>query len=174
MDRGLPKCKHAYENLVHFASCQSAGRIFVQLRALVLSEDRTPTTVIGIAPSSTERESFALFGTVTRGKPLEEGWMNFHLLLWKYLIYQLTIVETEDARFQIKDVWQAALQRFKSKTLAKQASLRTDALRAESRGWSPPDLSKKGKCLQPLATVSKDGEIVWNEPLINRIEALTK
>ena len=93
------------------------------------------------------------------------------MLLWKYLIYHLTIVETEDARFARADVWQAAIQRFKTKALAKRAALRTEVLRAESRGKPPPDLSKKGRCLHPLASVTKEGDIEWNEPLMRLIEA---
>ena len=53
--------------------------------------------------------------TYVDGSRLPEGWINLHLLLWKYTIYQLTLVCTEDARFRAHEVWQAAWSRLQKK-----------------------------------------------------------
>ena len=37
--------------------------------------------------------------------PSKDGWINSHLLAWRYLIFYLTQVETDDAKFQNMKVW---------------------------------------------------------------------
>ena len=54
--------------------------------------------------------------------PLESGWINLHLLLWKHLVHLLTKVETEDAKLSEHEVWQAAWHRLERKAMAKQES----------------------------------------------------
>ena len=75
--------------------------------------------------------------------------------IWKYLLYTLTAMETEDAKYQPHEVWQAAWVAFERRALAKQENVRTDILRAESRGEEPPDVTTKGKCLAPLASLGE-------------------
>ena len=65
----------------------------------------------------------------------------------------------------------------KRKALAKAESVRTELLRAESRGESPPSLDSKAKCLAPLATFAARGEgdvvvVVWDDTIVKQIEAL--
>ena len=118
----------------------------------------------------TARERFALFALLPGGKEVDKGWLNFHLLLWKYTIYQLVIVETEDAKFQPHEIWQAAWSRFKRKAAAKLEAVRTDLLRADSRGIDPPDVRSKGRCMEPIARLNMSGELVWDAELVKIIE----
>ena len=103
---------------------------------------------------------------------MEEGWVNLHLLLWKFLIYHVVIVETEDAKFQVHETWQAAWQRLELKILAKQEAIRTDLLRADSRGLEPPDVTSRSKCMHPIAKVEQDGTITWDENIRSAIKQL--
>ena len=118
------------------------------------------------------RTKFALFALTPDSKKLQEGWINLHLLIWRYLIYCLTMVEVEEATFQKHEVWQAALQAFEKRALARVEHVRTDILRADSRGIEPPDVKSKGTCLEPLASITADGKLAWNEDLKKKIEAL--
>ena len=111
-----------------------------------------------------EKKDFALFAIVPQGqKKLGEGWINLHLALWKYLIYNLTIVATEEAKFQAHEVWGATLHRLEQKVLAKQESLRTSQLMAESRGLEPPDLTTRASCMAPWGVITDDGIIHWDD-----------
>jgi hypothetical protein len=89
-----------------------------------------PITDTQATPQS--RKKFGLFALTGNNKPLEEGWINFHLLLWKYFIYQVTIVDTEEATYEEHAVWKAALQRFEFKAKAKSEAVKTDMLRADT------------------------------------------
>ena len=106
--------------------------------------------------------------------PIDEGWINFHLLLWKYTVYHLTQVSLEDEAFTTHGVWQAAWHAFRRKALAKSEFVKTELLRAESRGLSPPDLSPRGKCMEPLASFESDGTLLWNDSLVEKMDALSK
>jgi hypothetical protein len=91
-----------------------------------------------------ERERWGLFLLTPTGKPVEQGWVNLHLLLWKYIIYELTQVATEDATFHVHSVWAAAWVRLEKKILAKSEAIKPVVLRAESRGDDPPNMTKYG------------------------------
>ena len=113
-----------------------------------------------------------MFGIMPAGAQLAEGWINLHLLIWKQLIYALTIVETEGAKFEPHTVWQAAWQRFERKVLAKQENLQTLLLRADSRGDEPPDLTDKCTAAAPIASFDAEGKAVWNDEIADAIRQL--
>ena len=100
------------------------------------------------------------------------GWINLHLLLWKHIIYALTLVETEDEDFTPHAVWQATWTRLERKVLAKQVGIQTVLLRAESRGEDPPSLERKGAPIAPLADIDEKGKFVWNEDTPNELTKL--
>jgi hypothetical protein len=170
-DKACRCCRHAYENIEHFAECQKAGRIWSLLAQMAKKCDGALTIhVDGAQATPQSRKKFGLFALTGNNKPLEEGWVNFHLLLWKYFIYQVTIVDTEEATYEEHGVWKAALQRFEFKAKAKSEAVKTDMLRADSRGLDPPDPQKRARCLRPLANFDKDGALVWNNPVIEWIK----
>ena len=55
---------------------------------------------------------------------------------------------------------------------AKKETLRTDLLRAESRGLEAPNLESKGRCMQPLAKVNEEGALEWNHDIVAKIDKL--
>ena len=95
-----------------------------------------------------------------------------HLLLWKHIVFQLTQVETENARFETHEIWQATWARFEKKALAKQENVRTLILRADSRGDEPPDLENKAAPLAPIATFDEGGIVLWDEKVKHEINRL--
>ena len=46
--------------------------------------------------------------------------------------------------------------------------------RAESRGEQLPDLSKRSKNIEPIASFNEEGDLKWNDELVKEIKALTK
>ena len=44
--------------------------------------------------------------------------------------------------------------------------------RAEGRGTEHKDLSSRSTQIEPLAEFSENGELVWNDDLVKKIEAL--
>ena len=134
LDQSCRVCKHAYENIEHLALCQGIWPIFEAFARLAAADTSSMTM--------NERKRFALFALTPNGKALDAGWINLHLLLWKHIIYALTVVSTEDAKFEQHSIWQAAWTRFERKAHAKQENVRTLLLRAESRGSKPPDVKK--------------------------------
>ena len=166
-------CKYAYENIQHFVTCERICPIFETLAELAASEG-VESLKAYTSFTTNEKERFALFAITPRGARLEQGWINLHLLLWKYLIHSLTVLETENTPFQIHSIWQATWQRFERKALAKQERIKTTILRMESRGDEPHISPKSMEPLAPLASFSADGSLTWNNDIRERIRSLTK
>ena len=104
---------------------------------------------------------------------MDEGWINFHLLLWRYTIFHLVQVEIEEAPFMAHEVWQAAWARFERKALSKLEGIKTTLLLADSRGTEPPNLAPRGVCLHPLLVADESGIAEWNDVLVAQIKSLT-
>ena len=96
--------------------------------------------------------------------------LEVHLLTWKYLLYQLTLVDTEHETFEPHKIWQAAWSKFQQKARAKTEAARMELLRAESRGTTKPTLEKKNLCMAPLAKFDEEGILVtvWDESIRRR------
>ena len=103
-------CRVAFENIQHWATCQSVQPIF---RALA--------RMMGVTVQWDDKrraERFVLFLEVEGVKRQPAGWVNFHLVLWKYLIYQFVLVELEEEAFAPHEVWRATLDRFEKRAHA--------------------------------------------------------
>ena len=98
--------------------------------------------------------------------------MHFLILLWKFIIIDLTAVALEGATLRTHSVWRSAWFRLRSKVMAKSETLKARVRRARSRGKEPPDVSGTSKIIDPIAKFSETGEIVWNEDLVKEIEKL--
>ena len=172
IDKACRCCKHAYENIQHFATCDVLGKLFASFAELVANSGVAILKNYD-AFTGTEKERFALFALTPSGPNLDRGWINLHLLLWKYIIYSLTVLQTEGIPLHTHSIWQAAWQRFIWKAEALGEKVKTLHLRAESRGDEPPDSSGKGTAMSPLATFTEDGRLIWTVDLKQKIEKLT-
>ena len=82
------------------------------------------------------------------------------------------LVETEDAPFHPHVIWRAAWDNLEKKVNAKRESVYTEYLRADSRGDTVPDLSKRSRCIQPIAEFNSEGRLEWNDVVVEKIKAL--
>ena len=121
----------------------------------------------------TDRERYDLFALLPDGQE-EEGWINLHFLIWKYLIALLTRVELEDARFEPTDVWYPAWSRFEGKVLALSERAKAKVARATNRGDLPPDLSSMSRAAEPIASLDEYGKVIWDKKIKERLQALAK
>ena len=81
-------------------------------------------------------------------------------------------VDTEDAKFQPHEVWQATWFKLERKILAKKEAVRTDMLRADSRGDPPPDVTNQSRCMAPIAEFTDDGDLRWAEEIVAELKKL--
>ena len=114
--------------------------------------------------------AWALFALSPGEDKTAVGWINLHLLLWKYAIYHLTTVSTEDASYSAHEVWQAAWAKFKAKAEAKEVALQHIVRRAHSRGDEPRDLSSNSVLLEPIGSFTEEGKLQWDEKITKKIE----
>ena len=103
---------------------------------------------------------------------LGEGLIALHLLLWKHFIALLVRIELEGEKYDEKQVWAPAWTRLERKVLALKYRVDEAVRRAESRGEQPPDLSKRSKCVAPLASFDKEGKLSWNTEMVEKIKKL--
>ena len=170
-DKACRCCKHAYENLQHFATCDVLGKLFASL-AEVIADSGVDSLQNYDSFTERDKERFALFALTPEGPKLEAGWVNLHLLIWKYIIYSLTVLQTEGTPFHTHSVWQAAWTRFTWKAEALGEKNKTTSLRAESRGEEPPDSSSRGSAMSPLAAFTPEGTLIWKANITESIEEL--
>ena len=120
-----------------------------------------------------EQLRFALFAlTPDSHQRLEEGWVNLHLLLWKHTTASLVRVDTEGVTFTPHAVWQGAWRRFERKALAKAELVSAAARRHDSRGEEVPDQSSKSRPMEPIASFTPEGQLIWNSELVLTIKQL--
>ena len=158
-------CGHTRESLQHFTECCFVGEIFLDFRKLVGVDSSTL--------SERERVRFDLFATLL-DKKLEEGWVNLHLVLWKYTIAALVRVDTEGEEFDKHAVWRAAWARLHRKMLALQERKQTIALRRKARGEEPLDMGEWGAAMTPIARLDPSGKLATDKETVDKILKLGK
>ena len=80
-------------------------------------------------------------------------------------------MDTEDAKFSKKHVWRSTWRRYESKSLALYEKVQVVMRRAESRGEDPPDPQKRGHPMEPIASISEAGDLIWNTEIVKAIKA---
>ena len=155
-------CGYARENLQHFPDCEKAGKIFDDLRKLMRH---------AVINDAQQRARFGLFAILPTGKT-KLSWTNLHLLIWKYIVAQLVQIELEGAKYSETEIWRQAWQRFESKTLALSEVVAMERRRRESRGEEQKDLRARAKHIDPIATFTPEGVLVWNDELVTEIRNL--
>ena len=156
-------CGHAREDLRHFGRCDKAAQVFEDFQSLT----ETPN----IPDDKWDR--FTLFALLPSGK-MPDIWVDLHLLLWKQLTALLVRIELEGDKFTTQQVWGPAWARLQQKILALRHRVDETLRRSESRGEEPPDVSKRTRWVEPLASFDKAGHFKWNDKLVAELDKLGK
>ena len=101
--------------------------------------------------------------------------MNLHLLIWKHLIAHMVRIDTEDEKFEGRQVWKPAWIRMERKILALQEKAQAKIRLYESRGNAPPsDIKSRSAPMHPIAALDSDtGIAAWTEDIKLIIDKLT-
>ena len=92
--------------------------------------------------------------------PLLKALSDFHLILWKFILINFTLVELENKRFIADNVWNAAIRRYLSKanTLTYRVG---DLTRRAEANLHELNLKQVNELLSPLGTIDSRGSITW-------------
>ena len=90
------------------------------------------------------------------------------------MIYSLVQVDTEDETFQPHRVWGSTWSRLEKKALSLQERVQVEMRRKISRGEDPPDVTKRGRPLSPIAKIDESGHLEWDTTITDTIKALGK
>ena len=158
-------CGFARENIQHLATCEKLGKVFKTFRKL---------TGCPVPTNEKEWERFALFAITPSGPPLEEGWINLHLLLWKHIIAHMVRIEIDGEKYNPDHIWAPAWVRLRDKASALQEKVWAAVRLEDSRGTPPKCKKSRGTPLQPIAKISEYGMLEWDEDLKSQLEKLAK
>ena len=99
----------------------------------------------------------------TRGdphlKPLPPGSFSLLLTLWKFIIFELTTLDTLGTNYSNERVWRLTCTRIKERINALEFSFRRRLGDAESKGTPAPNPNKLNQRLAPLAQLDSTGTL---------------
>ena len=176
-------CGHAYENIQHLATCEKLLRhVFRPLYELIMMGWQSPDGTCPLPKHSSldrnELERFGLFCILPGNIKTPDGWVNFHLLLWKHIIAHMVRIDTEDEKYDPRNIWEPAWIRLERKCLVIQENAQSVLRLYESRGYGVlPDVKKRGRPMFPIGYIGGDGILGWSESanaIRHRIEQLKK
>ena len=70
--------------------------------------------------------------------------------------------------------WAPARARLEKKIQALKYKVDEVVRRAESRGDPAPDMRKRSKCVEPLASFNEGGDLIWNDEMVTKIKSFTE
>ena len=103
--------------------------------------------------------------------PLPKALSDFHLILWKFILIRLTLVDFEDKPFLADDVWTGAIRRYLSKAnvLTFRVGELTRIAEASSREVDSKHLNL---LILPLGKLRPDGTIAWCDDFARHASAV--
>ena len=104
-------------------------------------------------------------GIAPDGTPLPQGLTAFHLILWKFVIFNFTLVQTDNIKFMPEAVWDQSLRRFEVRVNALAAKVTLQAVRSRGQGNSPMEPRSENKKLEPLASLDAWGRLTLSPSL---------
>ena len=97
--------------------------------------------------------------------PLPQGLTAFHLILWKFVIFNFTFVQTDNIKFRPDAVWDQSLRRFEVRVNALAAKVTLQAVRTWGQGNSLREPRSENKLLAPLASLDAWGRLTLSPSL---------
>jgi hypothetical protein len=141
-------CGAAEERCTHLPRCRCLAPIwnrFIKLTKLKCNDDNSRSRLILLGLSH---------------PPLPKALSDFHLILWKFILINFTLVDLENKRFIADNVWNGAIRRYLSKanTLTYRVG---DLTRRAEANLSQLNLKQVNELLSPLGTIDSRGSIIW-------------
>ena len=86
-----------------------------------------------------------------------------HVILWKFVIIELTRVELEGAKWRSENIWQQTIFRTRTRILAHAFGVRLAVMRNISRGKEVDKnaIERWNKTVKPLAKYNEEGGVCW-------------
>ena len=148
-------CNYHTETIEHFAECSALAETFTPFINLMkeLSPRLKVNNVTLLLGCSDHDGSLA---------PIQPGPFSLLLILWKFIILELTNLDTMGTNFSNARVWRLTCTRIKERMNALEFSYRQRVLAAANKGTVAPKPDKLNARLAPLAELSESGELALN------------
>ena len=157
-------CAAAYENTLHLARCPvlfAHFHVFTQLCTQVLGTQywHSPHLIL-----------LGCYQSQGATHALPKGLYALFLIMWKFIIIEFTLVDTQDIKFNSKSVWTRTLLRFLERCNALEYGYRITKSKAEGKGAHPPSTRRIDAALTPLAHLDENGHLSYNHHISKLIE----
>ena len=145
-------CDTQIETVEHFAECEALTSTFKPFIDMMSH----------LAPNLLIDRACLILGC-TRGDPhlipLPPGSFSLLLTLWKFIIFELTNLDTLGTNYTNERVWRLTCTRIKERINALEFSFRRRLGDAESKGTPAPNPNKLNQRLAPLAQLDSTGTL---------------
>ena len=154
-------CDSNIENILHLASCR---RLCTLWDRFILLSNRT-------CQSQQERSKLILLGVTPEGRSLPQALSDFHLVLWKFILINFTLVDLQKQRFIAENVWKGAVRRYVSKANSLTSKILLRQIRAENDN-ADVCVSNENSILAPLGEIDLHGSISWQPRFAQYVSTL--
>lgn len=154
-------CRRGTENTNHLASCPVLNKIWAKFSNLVNSthkQTKLTPALIFLAVDET-------------GHPLPQGLSALHLVVWKMVIFNLTLVQTENKRFVPDRVWEDALRRFETRISALAFKVTRKAISSGARAMKLMEPEAESRLVAPLACFGMWGKVIRADSYETEVKA---
>ena len=154
-------CNSAYERITHLVACPILFATFTRFIELVNA----------YYPRIRRSPALLLLGCVRSEvgggstSTLAPGLFALLVILWKFIILNFTLIDTEDAKFSDSFIWTRTVRRFRERCEAAAFGHRIALARAVGSDREPPNTTKLNLALLPLAYVTQEGAVEFSPAL---------
>ena len=107
----------------------------------------------------------------SRAQVLPSGLSAFHLILWKLVIYNFTMVQLENRPFSPKEVWHGAIRRLEVRLNAVAFKVKRRAIQRSGQDLQLHSPEAENRRMMPLASVGIWGKLYHSPELKKEILA---
>ena len=133
----------------HLASCGVLMKVWKKFHVLVVA-------LVGPTPLT---EELIFHAVDTDGQILPPGLSALHLIMWKFVIYNFTMVQLENRPFNPEEVWKCAIRRFEVRLNALAFKVKQRAIRRSGQGINLMSPEAENRRMRPLASVGMWGKL---------------
>ena len=133
-------CLVERERFSHIGKCWVIRKVFKNIVQLAARYGKQMKVTQGMIYLGVLDERTALTGALS----------DLHIILWKFVVIDMVKVDTEGARFDVKQVWRAAVRRWEARAEAARIALERKVARTLGLGNSPPPLEADCAAWDPI------------------------